>query len=119
VAHPQVDGFELHPSGSARPQVGDQAAVTVDLTFTTPNAAHSPFSPISPPLVNWLCSFATTLAGGCARPPLARGQLPVSVTWWLCAGGPLVPAVQVCAGQAASASGACAVHMWGRRRAGP
>lgn len=26
---------------------------------------------------------------------------PVSVTWWVCAGGPLVPAVHMCAEQAA------------------
>ena len=41
------------------------------------------------------------LGGGCARPPVAQGETPVIGDLGGCAGGGVVPPVQVCAGQAA------------------
>jgi hypothetical protein len=114
VAHPQVDGFELHPSGSAHPHVDDQHRGSSWTRPAVPIATISPTNPISPRPGQFLLFllFATTLVGGCARPPFARGEvfrLGHSVGVCKRALGSCCPGVF---GTSSGAWGACAVHSW-------
>lgn len=73
-----------------------------------PLQSSSPSKSLMPPIVllapsqiEWVYTFLTTLAGGCARLPLTRGKpFRVGDVVGVCRRAP-VPAVQVCAGQAA------------------